>query len=145
VNASGSSQTELLVRRFLDRTLPKSEWTHEAHLRVGLWHARNLPSDEALARVREGIILLNEAHGTPNTDAGGYHETITRFYLLYIGSFLAIADPRRGRPVDDVAAELIAAHGHRDLPLRYFSREMLFSVAARRGWIEPDLLSLECG
>jgi hypothetical protein len=142
VNAGGPSQTELLVGRFLDRTLPSSEWTHEAHLRVGLWHVCNFPPAEALARVREGIIRLNEAHGTPNTDRGGYHETITRFYLLYIGSFLATADPRRNRPLDDVAAELIAAHGHRDLPLRYFSREMLFSALARRGWVEPDVMPL---
>ena len=27
-----------LTRAFCDRTLRKSQWTHEAHLRVGLWH-----------------------------------------------------------------------------------------------------------
>jgi hypothetical protein len=27
-----------LVARFRARTIPKSEWTHVAHLAVGLWH-----------------------------------------------------------------------------------------------------------
>jgi hypothetical protein len=137
-----SSQTELLVRRFLDRTLPTSEWTHAAHLRVGLWHIRNFPPAEALTRVREGIIRLNESHGTPNTDTGGYHETLTRFYLLYIGHFLAVADPHGSRPLDELAAELIAHHGQRDLPLRYYSRALINSVQARRNWVEPDLLPI---
>jgi hypothetical protein len=143
VNAGGPSQTELLALRFVDRSLPKNEWTHEAHLRVGLWHVRHFPPDEALNRVREGILRLNEAHGTPNTDNGGYHETITRFYLTYIGGFLRAADPRQARPIDDLAAQLIALDPRHDLALCYFSRELLDSVAARRGWVEPDLQPLE--
>jgi hypothetical protein len=140
--SAGPSHTELVARQFVNCTLPKDEWTHAAHLRVGLWHARNFPPDEALTHVREGIMRLNEAHGTPNTDSGGYHETITRFYLLYIGRFLAAADPHIARPLDDLAAELIAQHGHRDLPLRYYSRELINSVQARRNWVEPDLLPI---
>ena len=27
----------------------------------------------------------------------------------------------------------------RDWPLRFYSRERLFSLEARRGWVEPDL------
>jgi hypothetical protein len=27
----------------------------------------------------------------------------------------------------------------RDWPFRFYSRELLFSIAARRDWIEPDL------
>src|SRR5262245_21090730 len=105
---TSTSTTERLVQQFLDCTLPKSEWTHVAHLRVGLWHVRSFPPDEALARVREGILRLNAAHGTPNTDTGGYHETITRFYLLSIDRFLANADPHGTRSLDDLVAQLIA-------------------------------------
>ena len=32
--------------------------------------------------------------------------------------------------------------GRRDWPLRFYSRELLFSVAARRGFVEPDLMPL---
>ena len=37
-----------LVARFEDGTLPKAEWTHQAHLAVALWHASRLPFEEAL-------------------------------------------------------------------------------------------------
>ena len=40
---------------------------------------------------------------------------------------------------------LIASLGDRDLPLRYYSRERLMSVAARTGWLEPDLSPLPAG
>jgi hypothetical protein len=140
VTAGSSSQTERLVAKFLDRTLPKAEWTHQAHLRVGLWHVLRFPPAIALDRLREGITRLNEAHGTPNTDTGGYHETITRLYVAVIAGFAELCD--RSRPLDDLAAELIALHGDRNLPLCYYSRERLDSVAARRGWIEPDVSPL---
>ncbi len=125
---------------FRDCSLPKSEWTHHAHLQVGLWHVFHFPPDEALLRLREGITCLNEAHGTPNTDTGGYHETITRLYVAIIARFAAKCD--RSRPFDELAEELFARHGHRDLPLQYYTRERINSLAARRGWLEPDLAAL---
>jgi len=141
VTAGQPPQSELLVARFLDRSLPKAEWTHEVHLRVGLWHVLHFPSEVALGRLRDGITGLNEAHGTPNTDRGGYHETTTRFYVALITRFVAHCD--RSRNLDDLAKELIAECGHRDLLLRYYTRARLDSIPARRGWIEPDLMPLE--
>lgn len=134
------AQTDRLVEAFRARTLPKSEWTHRAHLRVGLWHLLHCRPDDALARLREGITRLNEAHGTANTDTGGYHETITRFYVWLISRFVESADCTRS--IDELAKELIDRCGDRDLPLRYYSRQRLFSVAARRGWVEPDVRPL---
>jgi hypothetical protein len=32
--------------------------------------------------------------------------------------------------------------GRREWPLRFYSRERLFSVEARLGWVEPDLEAL---
>jgi len=128
------------VASFHDCSLPKAEWTHHAHLHVGLWHVLHFPPDVALVQLREGIIRLNEAHGTPNTDTGGYHETITRLYVAVIAQFAAECD--RSRSLDDLAEELLARHGHRDLPLQYYSRERINSLAARRGWLEPNLATL---
>jgi hypothetical protein len=136
---SGSSQSDELVRRFRERTLSKAEWTHAAHLRVGLWHVLHYPPDEALALLRTGICALNESHGNANTDSGGYHETITRFYVTWIRRYVDRVG--RERPVDELAEELVAAAGDSKLPLRYYSRELLFSVAARRVWVTPDRLS----
>jgi hypothetical protein len=48
----------------------------------------------------------------------------------------------RSRPFDELAHELIVQHGERELPLRYYSREQLFSVRARRFWLPPDRMPL---
>jgi hypothetical protein len=126
-----------LVAAFCDLTLPKSQWTHEAHLRVGLWHLVHHPPDEALDLLRARIKAYNVASGGENTDSAGYHETITRFYVWRIGQFLASADRRRS--LDDLADELIRLLGDQRAPLRHYSRQRLMSPAARREWAEPDL------
>jgi hypothetical protein len=76
-----SEEVERLVARFEDGTLPKAEWTHRAHLAVALWYGTRLPFEEALVAMRDGIQRNNAAHGVVTTPTGGYHETITRFYM----------------------------------------------------------------
>ena len=134
------SVTDRVAAAFCGYTLPKAEWTHGTHLRVGLWHLLRYPEGEALRRLREGIRRYNTACGVANTEASGYHETITRFYVRFIGRFLAAAG--RGRPVDELAAELIRHCGDRGLPLRHWTRERLMCAEARLGWVEPDLRPL---
>lgn len=134
------TQPDAIVRQFTARKLPKGLWTHQAHLRVGLWHALSFPHDRALELLRERICAYNEASGVANTDQSGYHETITRFYLRAILAFIGACDT--SRPFDDLVAELIARHSDRDEPLRYYSRERLFCALARREWLEPDLAPL---
>lgn len=129
--------TDQLIEAFQSCTLPKAEWTHQAHLRVGLWHIRQFGPDEALVRLRDGIRRLNESHGTANTDTGGYHETITRLYVVVMHDFLTAAD--RSRSLDELTADFIARYPTSDLPLRYYARERLFAVQSRREWVEPDL------
>lgn len=130
-----------LAAAFQDRTLPKAEWTHAAHLRVGLWHLLRYPAPEAMDRLRDGISEYNQAVGVTNTDTTGYHETVTRFYVGVIARFVATAD--RTRPADELADELVRDWGDRELPFRYWSRERFNSVEARRGWVEPDLRPLD--
>jgi hypothetical protein len=133
--------TEELAAGFIACTLPKREWTHEAHLRVGLWHLLHHGADEALALLRDRIRRYNAASGVANTDHTGYHETITRFYVWVIDRFLQSVD--RHHPVDQLAEELIQRWGDRGLPLRYYSRERLCSVLARRRWVGPEVAALE--
>ena len=136
--------TEALVAAFLARTLPKVAWTHVAHLRVGLWHVRRFGEEAALARLRDGIRAYNEAVGTANTDSSGYHETLTVFYVRVIADFLD-REPAAASGDEVQEAALIAARGARALPLEYYSRDRLFSVEARRGWVPPDLKRLPEG
>ncbi len=128
-------ELEELVRRFQAATLPHSEWTHAAHLAVGTWHVYHHGPAEALSLLRTRIRLLNDHHGTPNTDDRGYHETITRAYVTLIADHLA------REPQDDAAASarviLASPLAARDSLLQYYPRGVLMSVAARRSWVPP--------
>jgi hypothetical protein len=131
-----------LVAQFEDCKLPKEEWTHQAHLTVGLWYATHLPYGEALVAVREGILRLNAAHGVPTTPTRGYHETITRFYVRVLCDYVANEE---GPVVGDWAervARLLSRYGDRELPLRHYTKDRLMSPEARFGWVEPDLMPL---
>ncbi|MFT4252257.1 MAG: hypothetical protein QM608_07220 [Caulobacter sp.] len=129
-----------LAERLLDRSLPKEEWTHAAHLTATLRLVRT--RDEALERDLPGIIrAYNEAVGGVNDDTSGYHETITQAYLAAIRAFAA--DLPAGTGDAEAAALLLATPlGDKAWPLEFWSRERLFSVAARHGWVDPDLAPL---
>jgi hypothetical protein len=126
----------------LARTLPRAHWTHEAHLAACTWLVRNRP-DIAIERALPAIIsAYNEAVGGVNDDTQGYHETITQVYVAGVKAHLAevgMALPLHAA----VNALLLSPRGRRDLPLQFYSKERLFSVQARRGFLEPDLASLD--
>jgi hypothetical protein len=132
---------EDLVARFSGCTLPKPERTHHAHLTVGLWHVRQYGADEALTRLRAGIRRLNDSHGTPNSATRGYHETITRAYVMLLTDFLASCP----ESLDEQVARLLQSPvAEKDYLLRFYSSEQLMSPEARAGWVAPlSRLTLE--
>ena len=123
-------------------TLPREHWTHEAHLAACTWLVRDRP-DIAIERELPAIIsAYNEAVGGVNDDTQGYHETITQVYIAGVKAHLAevgMALPLHAA----VNALLLSSRGRRDLPLQFYSKERLFSMQARRGFLEPDLASLD--
>lgn len=117
-------------------TLPRAEWTHEAHLAACLWLLRERPDVDAEAELPGIIARYNESVGGVNDDRQGYHHTITMLYVAGARSHLAAWVDA---PLSRAANALIAGEGgRRDWPLRFYSPDRLFSVAARRGWVEPD-------
>lgn len=137
-----SSETEVddLARRFLDRTLPKAEWTHAAHFAVALWLLRHRPEGAVEAAMPGLIRAYNAATGTANTDGSGYHETIT---LASIAAARSVSAAWSDRPLHEALQALMATRlGRSDWLLSHWTKERLFSVEARRGWVEPDLSPL---
>ncbi|MGH7581319.1 MAG: hypothetical protein ACREM9_14150, partial [Gemmatimonadales bacterium] len=118
---------------------------HSAHLAVALWYAARLPFEEALVAMRDGIQEVNSAHGVVTTPAGGYHETITRFYMRVICGYVAHEEEEAGGDWAVRVNRLLRRYGAEDLPLRHYSRGRLMSPEARFGWVEPDLLPLTHG
>ena len=125
----------------LARTLPRADWTHEAHLAACAWimleRADILPERDLPAIIR----AYNESVGGVNSDTEGYHETITQASIRGVRAFLARAAPCLPL-AEKVNALLHADEGRRDWPLLFYSPERLFSVEARRGWVAPDLAPL---
>jgi polar amino acid transport system ATP-binding protein len=126
-----------LVARFCALRVPRAEWTHAAHLRVGAWHVFHHGATAALPLLRERIRRLNESNGVVNSATGGYHETITAAYVQLLAAHLGTFAERV--PLEDRVAALLAGPlAARDLLLRYWSRDVLMSPEARAAWVAPD-------
>jgi len=125
-------------------TLTRPEWTHEAHLAACTYILVARPDIVPERDLPVLIRRFNESVGGVNSDTEGYHETITQVYIRAVRGFLARTDPALPL-VDKVNALLQAPEGRRDWPLRFYSRELLFSREARLGWMEPDLAALPAG
>jgi hypothetical protein len=137
---SNDSEIARAGGKFLNRSLPKQEWTHAAHFAVTLWLVRNRAGLDLEAEMPGLIRAFNEATGTPNTDTGGYHETITRASLAAVRAALAEAP---SQPLCEILDRLLDSPlGDAKWLLDYWSRERLFSVEARRRWLPPDLKPL---
>lgn len=117
-------------------SLTKADWTHEAHLAACLYLLTQRPDVDVDAEIAGIISRFNESVGGVNDDAGGYHDTITRAYLAGVRLFLRTHTT--GGLADRVNALLVSPVGRRDWPLDFYSRERLFSVEARRAFVEPD-------
>jgi hypothetical protein len=124
----------------LDRTLPKTVWTHAAHFAATLWLLRYRPEVD-LSRAMPDIIRgYNEATGGANTDTSGYHETITLASIRAARAFLVEAPPQ---PLFVTCNALMRSRlGAPEWLLEYWTRSRLFSVEARREWLEPDIKRL---
>ena len=138
---TADAEIERIGEGLLARTLPRADWTHEAHLAATTYLLLRRP-DLDLDTALPGIIRdYNASVGGVNSDTEGYHETITRTFLRGVRLFLAEAD--RSEPLHELVYQLLLSPmGRRDWPLRYYSPERLFSVEARRDWVRPDLASL---
>jgi hypothetical protein len=128
-------EIERIGRGLRDRTLPKAEWTHAAHFAAAFWLLRDRDA-AALCEMPALIRAYNEATGVANTDASGYHETITAASLRAARAWLA---SRPDMKTYSALNELLASQfGRSDWPLVYWCAELLFSVRARKTWVEPD-------
>lgn len=118
-------------------TLPKSKWTHATHFAAALWLLRCHPDLDATRKMPALIRAYNDATGVANTDSSGYHETITQASLRAARAFCA---DRVHLPLYEICNELMnSAMGSSEWLLAYWTRQRLFSVEARRTWVEPDI------
>ncbi|MGB7710901.1 MAG: hypothetical protein WBL95_15415 [Microcoleus sp.] len=135
------SEIDSLIHAFQECSLPRSQWTHEAHLTVALWYLFYDKEQAAINALRNGIKRYNSAQGIETTKDGGYHETLTLFWVRIIRRYLA--QESRNRSMVSLANGLIAKYASRTLPFSYYTRDRLMSWEARINWVEPDLRAID--
>lgn len=92
--------------------------------------------DEALKKMRSGILRLNDFHGVVTTPERGYHETLTVIWTRAVFNYV------KANSTKDLVclANEIIAKIDKDYPLGFYSRERLFSLKARYKFVEADLV-----
>ena len=126
---------EALVRGVETLTLPNERFRHRDHLRFAHHHLVRDGYPFALDTVSAQIARFAQRHGHPEK----FHLTLTQCWVRLVAGALAAA-PWRCTFEQTIARnpELL----DKSLPLRYYSRERLFSETARGSWLEPDLREL---
>ena len=127
------TEAELLAR-FVDATLPASQFHHEQHVHVAWLFVRDCGMPAALGEFTAAIKRFAAAKGAH----GLYHETITWAFLLLIAD-------RQARSDTSTWEEFAASHPDLlvwkpSILARYYSKELLASDLARRTFLMPDLL-----
>lgn len=113
-------------------TIPRADWTHEAHVRMAWLYLTSRPFPDALRLIRAGIRRYNDSLG-----GTGYHDTITVAFARLIASRLGgdgYAAFREANP--DLMDRTLGALK------RYYSEARLKSDEAKAAFVEPDLRPL---
>ena len=105
------------ARAFERGEIANTDFRHASHLRLALAYLDESNSvDEAAERMASALRRFAAAAGHPEK----YHHSVTLFWMQMVARLL-----------------------DKNLPLAYYSRERLWSDAARAGWLEPDLRSID--
>jgi len=130
-----------VVRTFEDATVSRDAWKHAEHLTVALYYLTLHDLETATKKMRIGLFKLLGAFGVDLTKEMPYHETLTVFWMRTVADFNA---SKNGESLLDKANELVEKYD-KNYPLRFYSREYLFSDKARTEFVEADLQPVEIG
>lgn len=96
--------------------------------------------EKTLNYLREQIKEYNISVGTENNDNSGYHETLTVFWLKVVTEFSNIKNLSDTELVYTLFTKTMLSSSK--FPMKFYSKDLLFSKTARQKWIEPNLLPI---
>ena len=136
--ATDDKALETFIDQWERGTLPKSCWTHGAHVGVAAYFAFEYPAEVLVRVMRLGIRHYNLASGGANTEDDGYHETLTRFWAGEVSDL--VRSGAYGSRLEGVRAAL-ARFGENSRHYRgFYDFDVLHDRKARRDWVAPDRL-----
>jgi hypothetical protein len=121
----------MLVERLERCLFLPSEFHHQDHLAVAVAYLYTADFEAALEKLRATLSRFLAHHG-----AGGYNETLTRFWLLQIEKRID-----RTLCLQESVRRVRAELGRKEMIYEFYSREKLNSPQAKQEWMEPDLKS----
>jgi hypothetical protein len=125
-----------LVRKFEDATIARDDWKHAEHLVVALYYLCHHDIDKATEKMRSGIFkLLTDRFKVDLSKEMPYHETLTVFWMRTVAEFNG---SKNGASLVEKTNEIVATYD-KDYPLRFYSRDYLFSDEARASFVDGDL------
>ncbi len=129
------TEITIIIESFENRTISRDAWKHAEHLTVALHYATNHNYATAYDKMKSGIFKLLDSFGVDLSKEMPYHETLTIFWLKTVFAFV---DAEKRGSILSSANELIEKYD-KDYPMKFYSRELLFSLAARAKFVEGDL------
>jgi hypothetical protein len=124
-----------IIHAALAQAVSPAGFHHRDHIRLTWRLNRELGVDAAPGAIARVIQFVAAHHGQPRK----YHETLTRFWARIVGYHVERWPELTG------FEQFIAAYPQlldKELPVRHWRRETLYSDAACAAWVEPDLLAL---
>ncbi len=134
VKYENESEILAVVRDFENGTISRADWRHPEHLTVALYYVFHHDYETALVKMRDGILNLLQAFAVDFSKKMPYHETLTVFWLRTVENY---AKSRRAESLVNIGNELVSRFD-KDYPLKFYSREFLFSDQARANYLEGD-------
>src|SRR5258706_2421400 len=125
-----------VVCTFEGASVSRDAWKHAEHLTVALYYLSRHDFETATEKMRTGLFKLLGAFGVDLTKEMPYHETLTVFWMRTVADF---NESKNGASFLDRVNELVEKYD-KEYPLRFYSREYLFSDEARARFVEGDLL-----
>lgn len=121
-----------LVSHLESLSLSNEEFRHRQHLEMAFWYLHSKGLEDGSRAILNAIEALAKHVG--HTEK--FHRTITLCWIRLVAAGMAAE-----RSCDTPDA-LIAKHPRlldKQLPLRFYSKDLLYSDRARTGWVAPDI------
>jgi hypothetical protein len=141
VHYQNENEIEDLISAFINKTLPKEKWTHEAHLTAALWHLVKHDYLEAVCLIKSRIISYNLSTGGENTSMRGYHETITIFWMKLISLYL---EKNKDKSLLEITNSFLSSPlAVRSIIDHFYTKELWTSYESRAIYIPSDKAELD--
>ena len=132
-----ASASDLEFRRAFEACeIAPDVFDHAAHVRLAYINLCDLSVDGATERMKTALLAFLAHLGV---DAGKYHETITRAWIMAVHHFMTLS------PSQESAASFMAANPElldSRIMLTHYSAAVLFSPDARQSFVAPDIQSI---